>query len=292
MDVQKQIEIYAGDVTRKLPRKMRADVGDELRALLSEELQGKTPDEATAALRAFGRPADVAARYHPMFAIVDPSDTRAFLTAALAGAIVLALIAAPVIARYGRDALNLLMLAWLGALVCWFGTKSWIIRHWPAGRQWRPRDRDVANRFGSIAIILVILLGMVCYGAPQDLFAALTHGGKLAPVLAYTDEFRTQRLPWLLGAWSLSVLLFMVLLIEGRWRPTTRRAAAAINIATIAILIWFRFGGPMFEAPQTDMAVKGALAFIVGVMLIATAVTIYNAPGRGGKSAAAQRSMK
>ena len=276
MDVQTLIGLYVSDVTRHLPRKERADVGAELRALLSEELQGKTLEEATQALRTFGRPSQVAARYHPMFAIVEPSDTRAFLLAALAGLVVLALIAAPVIARYGKDMLNLLMLAWLGFLVVWFGIKSWSQRHWPASGQWRPRDRARPNRFGTAALIAVILLGMVCYGAPQWVFATLTHGGKLAPFLAYTDDFQFHRLPWLIGTWGLMALALLVVLVEGRWRAPTRIATVVLNGAVVAILSWFRFGPSMFVNPQVDIAVRGVLALAIGIVLIDTAVRAYN----------------
>lgn len=276
MDVQTLIAFYVDDVMRHLPRKQRADVGAELRALLSEELQGKTPQEATQALRAFGRPSQVAARYHPMFAIVDPSDTRAFLLAALAGGVVLALAAAPVIARYGRDMLNLLILAWLGVLVVWFGVKSWSRRRWPASGQWHPRDREHANRFGTVALILVIFLGMACYGAPQWVFAALTHGGQLAPFLDYTGDFQSLRLPWLIGTWGLMALVLVVVLVEGRWRSPTRIAMIVLNGAVIAILSWFRFGPPMFVNPEVDIAVRGVLALAIGVVLIDTAVRAYN----------------
>lgn len=279
MDVQKQIDLYVGDVIKHLPRNQRRDVGDELTALLREELAGKSPDDATAALRAFGRPSEVAARYHPAIAIVDPSDTRSFLIAALAGVVVVALISAPVIARHGRDAANVLMLAWLGFLVCWFGLKGWIWRRWPKSGQWRPRDHDAANRGGTLALILIILLGMVCYGAPQWLFATLTGGLRLAPMLDYTDDFRDHRLPWLLATWGCAVVLMIVVLVEGRWRPATRAISVAVNIATILILTWFRFGAPMFVTPSIDANVRAALAFIIGVVLIDTAVRLYNMRG-------------
>ncbi len=282
MDVPVLIELYVNDVTRHLPRRQRADVGAELRALLREELHSKTPDEATAALRAFGRPPEVAARYHPMVAIIEPADTRAFLLAGLGGAVVLALVAAPVVARYGKDVLNLLMLAWLGTLVIWFGIKSWAIRRWPAGSQWRPRDREQANRFGTAALILVILLGIVCYGMPQALFAALTHGGRLAPSLAYTGDFQSHRLPWLLGTWGLMAAVLAVVLIEGRWRPPTRLAMLVLNGAVIVILSWFRFGPAMFATPASDTAVRGAIALAIGIVLIDTAVKAYNYDRQSG----------
>jgi hypothetical protein len=259
-----------------MPRKERADAGNELRTLLSEELHGKTPEEATLALEAFGRPSEVAARYYPTFVIIDPADTRAFLRAALAGLIVLAFSASPVVARYGKDALNLLILAWLGCLVLWFGVKSWSIRQWPSRGKWQPIDRDHANRFATVALILVILLGIVCYGAPQWLFAYLTHGGTLTPTFDYTEDFSTHRLPWLLAVWAVTAVLYVVLLIEGRWRFLTRVAALGSNVAVLVILTWFRFDGPMFANPQTDANAKPFVAIVIGILLTITATTYYN----------------
>lgn len=278
MDVHTLIEFYVEDVTRQLPRKMRADVGSELRALLAEEMAGKSPQEATAALRKFGRPSEVAARYHPTFTLIDPADTRAFMIAALAGVVVVAMIAALVNARYGHDMSNVLVLAWVGLLTLYFGLKSWSQRRWPTRGQWKPRDRAVANRFGTAALIGIALVGIVSYGAPDWLFGQFIPGGKLPAVLAYTDDFRNERLPWLLAAWGCQVLMLIVVLIEGRWRTLTRWIALALNIAVILILDWFRFDGAMFQNARTDAGAKSIVALAIGFMLIDTAVKIYNAP--------------
>ena len=288
MDVSKLIELYVEDVTRQLPRRMRADVGNELRALLAEELAGKSPEEATVGLRNFGRPSEVAARYHPMFTIVDPADTRAYMIVALGGAAVVSLIAAPLNNAHGQDASSISMLAWLGILTLYFGLKSWSQRRWPARSQWKPRDRAIANRFGSAALIAIALVGIVCYGAPDWLFSQITHGGKLPAVLAYTDDFRAFRLPWLLAAWGCQVLLLAVVLIEGRWRSLTRWGALSLNVAVMLILDWFRFDGAMFQNARTEAGAKSIVALAIGLVLIDTAVKIYNAPVRGGPSPGAR----
>ncbi|MGZ8777314.1 MAG: hypothetical protein ACXWZ5_15705 [Mycobacterium sp.] len=61
--------------------------------MLNEELQSKAEAAgrgvdaamATELLHAFGRPADVAARYRPTLTIIDPSDGYAFRRAAVIG---------------------------------------------------------------------------------------------------------------------------------------------------------------------------------------------------------------
>ena len=80
MNANDLIESYVIDVAVQLPRKQRNDVAFELRALLNEGLQDKAEAAgrhvdatmATEFLRAFGRPADVAARYRPTLTIIDP----------------------------------------------------------------------------------------------------------------------------------------------------------------------------------------------------------------------------
>ena len=65
------------DVVKRLPRRQRADVALDLRSLLAEELAAEgsapLPERAHVVLQAFGRPADVAARYLPATAVIDPS---------------------------------------------------------------------------------------------------------------------------------------------------------------------------------------------------------------------------
>lgn len=82
MNANDVIESYVADVAAKLPRKQRNDVAFELRSLLAEELQGKAEAAGSAAdaamatelVNAFGRPAEVAARYQPTLTVIDPAD--------------------------------------------------------------------------------------------------------------------------------------------------------------------------------------------------------------------------
>ena len=88
------IETYIGDTVRLLPRYQRDDVATELRSLLNEELHararesGRPPDESLALslVRDYGHPNEVAARYQPSWAIIDPADSTSFMRAAIIGA--------------------------------------------------------------------------------------------------------------------------------------------------------------------------------------------------------------
>ena len=92
MTAEDLIESYVDDVARRLPKKLRNDVGFELRSLLLEDLQAKAveanrptdPAMAMALLSAFGRPADVAEQYRPAsFVIIKPTDTNTFAVIAI-----------------------------------------------------------------------------------------------------------------------------------------------------------------------------------------------------------------
>src|SRR5690606_21056783 len=85
------------EVATRLPRRRRNDVAFELRALLEEELQGRAEaagrpadaEMATELLRAFGRPAEVAARYRPTLTVIDPADGWSFVRASAIGLAIL-----------------------------------------------------------------------------------------------------------------------------------------------------------------------------------------------------------
>jgi hypothetical protein len=90
METQAIIDDYVNKVAAKLPRRLRNDVGVELRTLLTEQLwsaaqeAGHSPDSKLAidVLRRFGRPDEVAARYAPRgFQLVEP-ERPVFVTVA------------------------------------------------------------------------------------------------------------------------------------------------------------------------------------------------------------------
>jgi hypothetical protein len=281
MDAQTVIESYVRDVTQQLRRKDRADVALELRALLTEELaaraSGALATEAMAIelLRGFGAPSEVAARYRPATPLLDAADTRPFIIAAILGAMVITagVAIAPSAAAHphqGTDAATGAFLGWLGFLVVVFATRSWARRHWPSLTAWKPRDPNQASRFGSVALVAVIVLGIVCYGSPTWVAAQFT--GRPIPHwmenVAYTPDFQATRLPWLLALWVGQGVLMGWVAIEGRWSTLTRRIEAGSNLAVALALIWFLAAGPMFQTAATDHTAKAWLGPIAIFMLL------------------------
>src|SRR5262245_58456571 len=126
MNADEVIEGYVDDTVRLLPRRQRDDVAAELRSLLNEELNararesGRPPDEALALslVRGYGRPSEVAARYHPVWTIIDAADSRSFVRAGIIGAGALLLLSAlrrerPPVPGAADDLVKLGILDWL-----------------------------------------------------------------------------------------------------------------------------------------------------------------------------------
>jgi hypothetical protein len=302
------IESYVSDVVGRLPRRQRADVAVELRALLHEELDGRLgggagpernsgrlgerggePDEADAMalLTGFGRPADVAARYRPTFAVIDPVDSRAFVRASVIG-VALIWIVGLVDAYSQRPAsfgdgvlvfrdfyltVGLPALMWPGFLVVWFAIAAWVRRRWPRTGVWKPRpaERDNVNRFGMASAAVFWILGtavLVNPGAALDLVSGgrLPDAGRAA--FAYESDFVRLRGPVVLAVIVAQLVLWLAVLVRGRWQASTRRIHLVLNLVTCGVLLWVLFGGSTFRTPGIDQTVKSVAGLIVlGVVI-------------------------
>ncbi len=286
------IDRYVADVVTLLPRKQRRDVAQELRALLTDEVDAAAdtrPSREEAArelLASFGRPAEVAARYGSPVTLIDPADTRTFLTLALAGAVlipfgaVLNTLVDP--AQPQRDLRHAIeaawptVFAWLGLLVVGFAGAAWARRRHPDAR-WKPRPvpTDRINRLGRAAAIAFFLLGTVVLTNAQWLLGKVS-GGRATPAayqaFAYDEGFLRLRGPVVLVTMIVGLVIQATLLCYGHWRPWIRQADMVYSLAVCAVLTWAIAAGPVFQAAPTDRAVKGAAAVIVLVTLVDLAI--------------------
>lgn len=226
------IESYVSEVVGHLPRKQRADVGFELRSLLTEELRGRAgdsePDIATTLdlLADFGRPAEVADRYRPAgFTIIRPADAPRFAWIALTGVAVqwvitlIATFTAPATGA-GDDWLSRLGTWWLSAGLGAFWWPGLLIsvsivaavstaRRGGDAREWRPRaaalDRDSIRRPLYVLAIAGALVGIAALMAAINL--ATWWPGLPQPVLdafVIDEDFLATRAPWVLVLWAAS----------------------------------------------------------------------------------------
>jgi hypothetical protein len=285
MDVDGLIDAYVQDVAKQLPRKQRADVALELRELLREELQSRAAsrgrsldaDIALEGLRAFGRPRDVAARYFEPWVVIPATETRRFVFAAIIGALVLMALSPLAEAPMRSNRVGTAILTWLGMLVVYFGLQSAWQRRKGAATAWTPRDHDRVNRAGSLALVVLIGVGLVAYGAPGWLFAQITSGGTLSSRFDYDPDFYSSRLPVLLVIWVCQAILFIVLALRGRWNFVLRRMDLGLETGVVFALIWFAAEGHVFVSTALNEGTLVGMSIIASLMLIEIGVKIYRA---------------
>lgn len=273
------IESYVHDAARQLPPKKRNDVAMELRSLLTEELharaeaEGREPDRdmAMAILAGFGRPAETAARYHEMPAIVAPADTHYFLVAAIAGAAV-ALVAS--LFEAGDDA-GEAFLQWLGFLVLVFGGLGVWRRRRPDGLHWTPkpvRDPDRVNRASQAVTGLACLIPFAIWVSPQAMMELVTAGWIPDGMFAYSRHFIDGAMwPVLAALLAASCATHLAVAAMGRWGPWTRGAHVALTGLTGAALIGLAVDGPIFARADVSEAAAAIVALVGACILLGAA---------------------
>jgi hypothetical protein len=291
------IETYLHDVASNLMPKHRADVVFELRALLHEGLQdkareaGRAPDEAMtlAYLREFGRPAEVAARYHQPITLIEPADTPAFLFFSIIGVSLASIL--PYVDRVrGND---VVIRDWpealwvVGLLVIVFAIMGYARRRWPQKNMWKPRaiHHDANSTRWTLIATFFGILWLLIYTFPAT-FAAWTRMGALSPDLGaeaftYTSDFRSPlRMPWLYGLAGVVILINLWSVIRGRWTKTARWLEIMFSISAAIQLGWHARYGHIVEGETADAVIR--LIFMTAdiVMLIQAAIRAWREWGR------------
>ena len=231
-------------------------------------------------------PGEVAARYLPTLTVIDPADGPSFVRATAVGLVLIWVLGLweqvlqPVAA--GTEVLSALghwwgaavisSLWWPGVLVVGYGLAAWSRRRRPAGSEWLPRAADRIH--GSRAALGLAVVGILCgvYVLLDPLWLLdLFLRGRAAPAayeaLTYTAEFRERLAPGLLLLLLLNVPIYLAVLMKGRWPAGLRRLQQGLSLVTCAAITWIVFDGPVFVAPTSDRAFKGALVLIVVVTI-------------------------
>ena len=302
MNASEVIETYIDDTVRLLPRRQRDDVASELRSLLNEELHARSrqsgclPDESLALslVRDYGRPNEVAARYQPPWAIIDPADSTSFMRAAIIGAAALVLLGViskrlPSLSGTADNLVKIGILVWLGLLVVAFGAKSWIRRRWPATVLWEPRDRDRANRVGTAVVVPIATFFVVLYGAPTWVLEQLSGGRFDTSWAAYTADFQRLRLPCFIGLMVGLLALLSFAAIQGRWRRLTRRINIGLNMALACLILSFAVDGNIFQSSMVDQIARDVLALVAVIYVPSVGVQLYGEIGRLDCAAAVKK---
>lgn len=296
------IESYVAEVVRHLPKRQRADVGFELRSLLTEELRGRAgdsePDTATTLdlLADFGRPAEVADRYRPAgFTIIRPADAPRFAWISLVGVAVQWVItlsatyAAPATGA-GDDWLSRLGTWWLSAGLGAFWWPGLLVslsivaavisaRRGGDAPEWTPQaaarlDRDSISRPLYVLAIAGALVGISALVAAINLASWWPELPQpLLDAFVIDEDFLTTRAPWALVLWAATLASMIAVLVTGRWTRTTRLLAVAGNVLWVALLIWWVVAGPIFVQPYADFVTKGCLLFVAAICVLDLVLT-------------------
>jgi hypothetical protein len=313
VDAKAVIEDYVNNVAAQLPRRLRNDVGLELRTLLSEQLRsaaqdaGRSPDSEIAmeVLRRFGRPDDVAARYAPRgFQLIEPEHAPAFiklatLCVAVQWAVTLPLVFSSRLTfgewslRWGFSALS-----WVGFLVVYFGIASWIQRrspvdpnsfsrpwtHWifwlPFPRDWRPGEPEATQRRAALNAAPLGAVLTVFFIAPAWFLDHLLPPGTNTSWALYDDHFRRWLLLPLIALMAVRLMLLAAVALNQSWRTPTEGIRFGLWVGFVALLYWALFAWRIFAHGTTDALFKAWLLIFLFVNTIQIVVWIRRAVTR------------
>lgn len=277
------IDRYIEEVGRLLPRKMRADVKQELRSTLEDSLEGRLPrgedsDTETAQvelLQELGHPEDLAASYlpEPRY-LIGPSLYPGFrLTMRICLVALAVILIVGAMATIGDDSetqASLLAvvitivddylatsLTVLGIVVFIFAVVERFSTPSVSAREWDPRslpardDPDRVSRIGQTAKLALLGLVLVVVNFyPERIGSMLTVGEQSGwvPLLGPTFD----RHLWLLNlALGLDLILNLVVWRQGRWQLKTRWLDFATTLIWV-LLLYRLVTGPSIVEPDAE----------------------------------------
>ncbi|MGB6450755.1 MAG: hypothetical protein WBE92_08395 [Steroidobacteraceae bacterium] len=313
MNTQAIIEDYVNKVAAHLPRRLRNDVGLELRTLLTEQLRSAAHDAARSpdgdmameVLHRFGSPDEVASRYvTPGFQLIQPEYAPTFVTLAAICVAIQWAVTLPLVfsshmtfgdwwLRWGFSALS-----WVGALVVYFGIGSWLQRRFPAEPDsstrpwthlivllpfpggWRPGEPEAtewraARNAAPLGAILTIF-----FIAPAWILSHLLPAGANTSWALYDGDFQRWLLPPVIALMAVRLVLFAAVLLNEGWRRPTEVIRFALRLSFVALLYWTEFGWRIFANPITNVLFKAWLLVFLLVNSIQMLVWIRRAVTR------------
>jgi hypothetical protein len=291
------IDRYVHEVGLHIPWRMRRDVEAELRSLLTESLEdrataeGRPADAALAAeaLRQFGRPADVAARYAPPQYLIGPRLFPAYRTSvavmvSVLAAITLVLLAVGVfgrgenqpllgpVARAGASLMNSLLFN-LGVLTAVFA----LVEHLRANaahtaahtaKSWNPaalppvEDPDRISFLGRLLLLYAIAALVLVFNIYPQWVAVVAVRGSDVQVYPLLGPGFSRYLPVLNLWWAAAFVLNLAVLRHGRWGMATRWAEFVLETGNVVILAVIVLGPPAFAYDMLAKLVLQAFAVV------------------------------
>ena len=296
------IDRYVHEVGEHLPRRMRADVEEELRSLLGESLEEKAGEEggipspavAERVLREFGPPREVAERYAPPAQyLIGPRLFRGYriAVAVMAGIFGAALIVLSLLAlgsggggRFTFRNVGALLHGAVfnfGLLTLVFAAVERALRDRDAAgpaKEWDPsalppvRDPD---RISPVALVLstyaIVGCAVLFNFFPRWVGIHSFANGEWRSVSALLPEF-SRHMPALNAWWGLAFVLDLLVLRRGRWSRGLRWGRLLLGVLGAGILAVILAGPPVF---RFDPIVKSVLAVCLLIALIESGARVF-----------------
>ena len=307
------IDTYVSEIGRRLPKKNRTDIQNEILSTLQDMLEersqntGKTVDDEMIleVLKSYGAPEKVAATYLGERYLIGPRLYPTF--------ILVLKIALPIIA------VLILVVTWIGAnpfagmttsgfitnlanslantlsvvvqafgnIVLIFAILQWAIPEFkaiPKGKEWDPHSLkaisqpDKIKRGELITEIVFTFIALIIFNFYFDrvgIYNNLDGQWTFIPIL--TDAFKAY-IPWLSMLWILTILLDILILRKGAWQTGTRWFSILVSSLNIIIAVSLMRNISLLYTLEGAMGTWGAIGILKSLLnqflIIALAVSI------------------
>ena len=296
----KLIERYLNEIARRLPRRQRDDVREELRSALGDALDNRvegepTEEDVVELLQEFGSPQKVASSYragsryligpalYPTFRSVTGVVLTVLVSLVVVGFVLDLAIEPSEAAPLWRSILGFLseiqgtalsafaIVVIIFALIERFGESDEPEKRWDPYELPEVRDLDLVGRGEAIAGIAIPVVFLLLMNLLRNHFGVRVNPGE---ELLLNDVF-WDNLPWLNLAMLSGIALNAWLLRAGRWRWTSRLFDGAIDLYWIWIL--FRISGAVSAREATLVAAgltERVAAMLVGAVALVPWIVI------------------
>jgi hypothetical protein len=162
---------------------------------------------------------------------------------------------------------------------------NWIRHRWPALAVWKPRDRDRANRLGTVALVPIATFCVVLYAAPAWVIDQISGGRVNTSWATYAADFQRWRLPWIIGLLAGLLALASFVAIQGRWRRLTRHISIGLNMALALVLLYVAIEGRIFESSAVNQIARDIIALVAIFYVPNVGAILYGELGRLDRAA-------
>jgi len=282
-----------------LPAAKRSDVEMEIRSLLQDEVDaqpgGASEENTIAALRKFGSPAAIAARYGATQHLIGPALYPGFL---LVLRIVLSVI-------FGLTLFGMMVAVWaqkapfapLSMLTSMFASMlqaaAMVVivfaiiervtqaRGVDAAGDWNPRSLPAVVNVGRInwsEMVFELAFGtvfIVLLNFYVESLAGYWSNGEWNAFPLFSQEFLAF-VPWITALWAWEVLVKVIVMLRGRWEPVTRILDLLSSVMSFTLLSWMLRADQLAAWAPLEPVFKVILAVALVIVAVDFVRNVWN----------------